>query len=119
MSEGRDGRGRFAHGNPGGASRAGSRNHRTLAGLERLQAIYDSLNVPQKLADLAESKDERIRFDTLKFIHEQLYGRAPQSLSLTGADGSDLEIRLRVERRDVARDDAPPPPRGDKAPDVP
>ena len=110
MSEGRDDHGRFSPGNAGGPGRqVGQRPHRNVAGEERLRAFYDTVDLSAKLKELIDSKDERIRLDTIKFIHEQLHGRAAQRVSLTGADGADLEIQLHVERRDFNREAAPAP----------
>jgi hypothetical protein len=45
---------------------------------------------------LAASDDERIVLDTLKYLTDRAYGKAPQALEVGGKDGGPIEMVKRV-----------------------
>lgn len=53
------------------------------------------------MQSLANSKDERVSLDAMKYLSDRLFGKAPQSVALnhSGAINLDLAERIRRARR--------------------
>jgi hypothetical protein len=82
-----------------GGKRIGSgRKPSTLNGIvkklpkETAALLLVEIKANQKWKNLAESEDERIQLDTLKYLTDRAYGKPPQSLDL----GGQVEVIKRV-----------------------
>lgn len=86
-----------------GGKRAGAgRKPSTIKGIARrlpresAELLLSEIKANQKWVKLANSADERIALDTLKYITDRAYGRAAQAVELSGADGGPIEVVKRV-----------------------
>lgn len=85
-----------------GGKRAGAgRKPSTLSGIakklprESAELILSEIKAQSKWVKLAGSEDERIVLDTLKYLTDRAYGKAPQAMEHTGKDGEKLELVIR------------------------
>ena len=85
-----------------GGKRAGAgRKPSTIKGIaKRLPAdsaalILTEIRANQRWVELANSEDERIRLDTLKYLTDRAHGKAPQSIDLGNKDN--VPFRVLVE----------------------
>jgi hypothetical protein len=86
-----------------GGKRAGAgRKPSTIKGIakklprESAELLLAEIKAQSKWRALAASKDERIVLDTLKYLTDRAYGKAPQALEVGGKDGGPIEMVKRV-----------------------
>lgn len=56
--------------------------------------ILADMDAAKKWRRLADSKDERIVLDTLKYLTDRAYGKPKQAMEHTGAGGRELRVRV-------------------------
>ena len=87
----------------GGKRPGAGRKPSTLKGIARklpkeiAEILLAEINAHQKWLDLADSKDERIVLDTLKYLSDRAYGKAPQAMEVTGPQGGPIQAAITVE----------------------
>lgn len=82
-----------------GGKRAGAgRKPSTLKGLVKklgkfdAEALLAKINQNQKWQQLANSEDQRIVLETLKYLSDRAYGKAKQTIEGAGANGEHLVV---------------------------
>lgn len=53
-------------------------------------------NAVQKFKDLMNSESQKIVLETLKYLCDHLWGKAPQAMTISNPDGSNVVIGLEV-----------------------
>ena len=78
----------------GGARKGAGRKSKEVNDLRRAAASEILTDTIQKntLRKLISSRDARVKLDTLKFLWEHKYGKAPQAIEHSGRDGKPIEI---------------------------
>ena len=51
-----------------------------------------------KWESLANSKDERVSLDAMKYLSDRLFGKAPQSVALNHSGAIDLDLAERIRK---------------------
>lgn len=86
-----------------GGKRAGSgRKPSTIKGIvkrlpkESAALILDEIKANKKWVDLANSEDERIVLEVLKYLTDRANGKARQAVEVTGEDGGPVQTAINV-----------------------
>lgn len=88
----------------GGKRPGAGRKPSTLKGIakrlpkETAEILLAEINASAKWRKLANSEDERIVLDTLKYLSDRAYGKAPQSLDVNGKVDGTLQLVTSVPR---------------------
>jgi hypothetical protein len=86
-----------------GGKRAGAgRKPSTIKGIARklpresAELILAEIKANRKWIELANSEDERIVLDVMKYMTDRAYGKAAQAMELSGPEGGAIEVVKRV-----------------------
>jgi hypothetical protein len=82
-----------------GAGRpAGAKNLRTMLGKDLALGVLEKVDVAEQLRSLVTCADLRIKFETIKFLCEQAYGKAAQTIDQTvkNPDGSAVNQGIKI-----------------------
>lgn len=61
---------------------------------ETAELILTEIKANKKWVDLANSKDERISLDTMKYLTDRAYGKPKQSLEHSGDGGGPIVFQV-------------------------
>jgi hypothetical protein len=86
-----------------GGKRAGAgRKPSTLKGIARklpketAEILLAEIKAESKWKKLADSDDERIVLDTLKYLTDRAHGKATQAMEVSGKDGTPIQAAIAV-----------------------
>uniref|UniRef100_E6QIE2 Uncharacterized protein n=1 Tax=mine drainage metagenome TaxID=410659 RepID=E6QIE2_9ZZZZ len=85
----------------GGKRPGAGRKPSTIKGIaknlpkESAELLLAEINAHSKWLSLAESADERIRLETLKYLTDRAYGKARQAIEHTSDQDAPLEVIIR------------------------
>lgn len=85
----------------GGKRPGAGRKPSTIKGImkklpaESAELILAEIKAQSKWVALANSEDERIVLDTMKYLTDRAYGKASQSLEHTGKNGEELTLTIK------------------------
>lgn len=86
-----------------GGKRAGAgRKPSTLSGIakklprETAELLLAEIKANHKWVELADSDDERIVLETLKYLTDRAHGKARQSMEVMGEDGGPVQSEHRI-----------------------
>lgn len=92
-----------------GGKRSGSgRKPSTIKGIARklpkesAELILAEIKANQKWVALADSDDERIQLDTLKYLTDRAYGKAPQAVEHSGNVDGVIQLVTSIPRPERA-----------------
>ncbi|MFP5233919.1 MAG: hypothetical protein ACLGQX_15040 [Acidobacteriota bacterium] len=83
----------------GGKRPGAGRKPSTIKGIakrlprESAEVLLAEINANSKWVTLANSDDERIQLETLKYLTDRAYGKARQAIEASGAVCADLTVR--------------------------
>lgn len=86
----------------GGKRQGAGRKPSTIKGLtaklpkETAHLILDTIRANQKWVSLADSDDERIVLETLKYLTDRAHGKARQSVEHSGEGGGPIRADVRI-----------------------
>jgi hypothetical protein len=77
---------------PGAGRKKGSTNQSSEKKRAFFAAILKASNPKKIWKRFLESADDRVALEATKYLHDQAYGRAPQSLEVGGPGGGSIKI---------------------------